>query len=159
MRHYEIVLMIHPDQSEQVNGMVERYVSIVKTNTGTVHRQEDWGRRQLAYPINKLHKAHYLLFNIECDQTTLDELSNAFRFNDAIIRDLVLSRKNAITEQSAMAKLKDKREDSDNFNAKSDRDDRDRDDRDRGDRDRGRKPDEVEKPTTPVADEIKIEEE
>lgn len=100
MRHYEIVLMVHPDQSEQVPGMVERYVSLVTGGGGQVHRHEDWGRRQLAYPINKIHKAHYVLLNIECSQAVIDELAHNLRFNDAIIRDLVIRRDEAITEIS-----------------------------------------------------------
>ena len=106
MRHYEIVFLVHPDQSEQVPYMVERYKTLIKNNKGLIHRFEDWGRRQLAYPINKIHKAHYVLFNIECDSKTLKEIENSFRFNDAILRHLVLSRKYAITEPSPMAKQK-----------------------------------------------------
>lgn len=104
MKHYEIVIMVHPDQSEQVPGMMERYSTIVKNGKGTVHRSEDCGRRQLAYPINKIYKAHYVLFNIESDTKTLDELTNIFRFNDAIIRHLVLERKDAVTTPSALLK-------------------------------------------------------
>jgi small subunit ribosomal protein S6 len=104
MRHYEIVFLVHPDQSEQVSAMVERYRSSIEERGGKIHRLEDWGRRQLAYPIQKLHKAHYVLMNIECDQETLDELQNAFRFNDAVLRNLVLVRKEAVTEPSPMAK-------------------------------------------------------
>lgn len=104
MRHYEIVLLVHPDQSEQVPAMVERYTSTVKEAGGQIHRLEDWGRRQLAYPINKIHKAHYVLLNIECSQATLDELTEAFRYNDAVIRNLVIRRNEAITEESLMAK-------------------------------------------------------
>ncbi|WLF84579.1 30S ribosomal protein S6 [Moraxella sp. ZY210820] len=104
MRHYEIVLLVHPDQSDQVGGMVERYTNLIQEANGQIHRLEDWGRRQLAYPINKIHKAHYVLFNIECAQTTLDELEELFRYNDAIIRSLVIRRSNAITEESLLAK-------------------------------------------------------
>jgi small subunit ribosomal protein S6 len=104
MRHYEIVLLVHPDQSEQVPAMVERYTSTIKDAGGKIHRHEDWGRRQLAYPINKIHKAHYVLLNIECGQATLDELSDAFRYNDAVIRNLIIRRDDAITEESLMAK-------------------------------------------------------
>lgn len=104
MRHYEIVFLVHPDQSEQVPSMTERYVSIVTENGGQVHRQEDWGRRQLAYPINKVHKAHYVLMNIECDEKALAELNHAFRFNDAIMRHLLLGRDKAITEPSPLMK-------------------------------------------------------
>ncbi|CAM3569581.1 MULTISPECIES: 30S ribosomal protein S6 [Halomonas] len=104
MRHYEIVFMVHPDQSEQVPAMVERYTSIVTENSGTVHRLEDWGRRHLAYPINKIHKAHYVLMNVECAGETLEEIENIFRFNDAIIRSLVVRCKEAVTEASPMMK-------------------------------------------------------
>ncbi len=104
MRHYEIVFMVHPDQSEQVPAMVERYTNIVTENSGTVHRLEDWGRRHLAYPINKIHKAHYVLMNVECTGETLEEIENIFRFNDAIIRSLVLRCKEAVTEASPMMK-------------------------------------------------------
>ena len=100
MRHYEIVFLVHPDQSEQVPGMVERYTGLIKDSGGQVHRLEDWGRRHLAYPINKIHKAHYILMNIECNGEALEELSHNFRFNDAIIRDLVIRQKEAITEES-----------------------------------------------------------
>lgn len=100
MRHYEIVFLVHPDQSEQVPGMVERYSNLITNGGGAIHRLEDWGRRHLAYPINKIHKAHYILMNIECDGEVLDELAHNFRFNDAIIRDLVVRRKDAITEES-----------------------------------------------------------
>ena len=111
MRHYEIVFMVHPDQSEQVPAMVERYRSIIEGKSGTIHRLEDWGRRQLAYPINKLHKAHYILMNVECNQESLNELTNAFRFNDAVIRHMVLIQEEAITEPSALMKEKDERRD------------------------------------------------
>src|ERR1700692_193912 len=102
MRHYEIVVLIHPDQSEQVTAMVERYRAMVEKNAGQVHRYEDWGRRQLAYPIKKLHKAHYIMMNVECDNEALDSLKHAFRYNDAILRHLILQRDVAITEVSAM---------------------------------------------------------
>ena len=102
MRHYEIVFLVHPDQSEQVPGMVERYSNLITNGGGAVHRLEDWGRRHLAYPINKIHKAHYILMNIECDGDVLDELAHNFRFNDAIIRDLVIRRNEAITDESPM---------------------------------------------------------
>ncbi len=104
MRHYEIVLLVHPDQSDQVVGMVERYISQIKEADGQIHRLEDWGRRQLAYPINKIHTAHYILMNVECDQSTLDELEELFRYNDAIIRNLIIRREHAITEESLLAK-------------------------------------------------------
>ncbi len=109
MRHYEIVFMVHPDQSDQVSAMVERYTSLIKQDGGMVHRLEDWGRRQLAYPINKIHKAHYILMNVECSQPILNELTSLFRFNDAVIRNLVLVRKQAITQPSLLAKVKDER--------------------------------------------------
>lgn len=109
MRHYEIVFMVHPDQSEQVPAMIERYRAIVEGKGGQIHRQEDWGRRQLAYPINKLHKAHYILMNVECGQESLTELTNAFRFNDAVIRHLVLIQQEAVVEPSVLLKEKDDR--------------------------------------------------
>ena len=109
MRHYEIVLLVHPDQSDQVVGMVERYLTHIKEAEGQIHRLEDWGRRQLAYPINKIHKAHYVLFNIECDGATLEELEELFRYNDAIIRSLVVRRDDAITEPSQLAKSADEK--------------------------------------------------
>jgi small subunit ribosomal protein S6 len=93
MRHYEIVFLVHPDQSEQVPGMVERYKALIEGNGSIVHRSEDWGRRQLAYPIKDIHKAHYVLFNIEADQKTLDEMESAFRFNDAVLRHMIMSKK------------------------------------------------------------------
>jgi small subunit ribosomal protein S6 len=104
MRHYEIVFLVHPDQSEQVPGMIERYTTSIEEGNGKVHRLEDWGRRQLAYPINKIHKAHYVLMNVECGGEVMDELDNAFRFNDAILRNLVLKKKEAITEESPIMK-------------------------------------------------------
>ena len=104
MRHYEIVFIVHPDQSEQVPAMVERYRSLITSKNGHIHRLEDWGRRQLAYTIQKVHKAHYVMMNIECDQETLDELDHGFRFNDAILRHLVIKRDGAITEASPMMK-------------------------------------------------------
>ncbi len=104
MRHYEIVFLVHPDQSEQVPAMVERYRKIIEGGDGRIHRLEDWGRRQLAYPIHKVHKAHYVLMNIECGQAVLDEIEKAFRFNDAVIRSLVLKREQAVTEPSPLAK-------------------------------------------------------
>jgi len=110
MRHYEIVFMVHPDQSEQVPAMIERYRGMIESGGGRIHRLEDWGRRQLAYPINKVHKAHYVLMNIECDQPTLQQLSSAFRFNDAVIRDLIIRRDHAIVDPSPLAKSKDDQE-------------------------------------------------
>ena len=104
MRHYEIVFMVHPDQSEQVPGMVERYTSTVKSSGGQVHRLEDWGRRQLAYSINKIHKAHYIMMNIECSEEVLEELTTNFRYNDAILRNLVIREDEAITDESFIMK-------------------------------------------------------
>lgn len=100
MRHYEIVFLVHPNQSEQVPAMVERYTKLIEESEGKIHRLEDWGRRHLAYPINKIHKAHYVLMNVECAQETLDELTNIFRYNDAVIRNLVVRRKDAVTDVS-----------------------------------------------------------
>ena len=110
MRHYEIVFLVHPDQSEQVNAMIERYRSMIESSGGAIHRLEDWGRRQLAYPINKIHKAHYVLMNIECGAETLNELTSAFRFNDAVIRNLVIQRDQADVEPSPMAKAKEEQD-------------------------------------------------
>lgn len=107
MRHYEIVFLVHPDQSEQVRAMVERYRSIIESDGGSIHRLEDWGRRQLAYPIEKVHKAHYVLMNIECNKSVLDELESSFRFNDAVLRNLVMARREAVTDESPMAKAKE----------------------------------------------------
>ena len=104
MRHYEVVFLVHPDQSEQVPGMIERYTQLMADNGGSVHRMEDWGRRQLAYPINKIHKAHYVMMNIECGGETLEELSTLFRYNDAVLRNLVIKRKDAVTEESLILK-------------------------------------------------------
>ncbi|KGQ59218.1 30S ribosomal protein S6 [Gallibacterium anatis] len=109
MRHYEIVFMVHPDQSEQVPGMIERYTGSVKEAGGQIHRLEDWGRRQLAYPINKLHKAHYVLMNVEAPQGVIDELETTFRYNDAILRNVIIRTKHAVTEASPMVKAKDER--------------------------------------------------
>lgn len=106
MRHYEVVFLVHPDQSEQVPAMLERYRSMIEGAGGTIHRQEDWGRRQLAHAINKVHKAHYLMLNIECGKEALDELVGAFRFSDAVLRHLVIRRDKAITEPSILAKEK-----------------------------------------------------
>lgn len=104
MRHYEIIFLVHPDQSEQVPAMIERYRSTIESGGGSIHRLEDWGRRQLEYPINKVHKAHYVLMNIEVGKETLDEIANAFRFNDAVIRNLVIRQDDAVTEPSPMSK-------------------------------------------------------
>ena len=113
MRHYEIVFLVHPDQSEQVNAMVDRYRASIEADGGTIHRLEDWGRRQLAYPIQKLHKAHYVLMNIECTTAVLDELNSAFRFNDAVLRSVVISRKEAVTETSLLAKRPEEKRERD----------------------------------------------
>jgi small subunit ribosomal protein S6 len=107
MRHYEVVFMVHPDQSEQVPAMVERYKTLIEGSNGKIHRLEDWGRRQLAYPIENLVKAHYVLMNIECNQAVLTELTDSFRFNDAVLRNLVVSMDEAVTEQSLIMKHKD----------------------------------------------------
>jgi len=111
MRHYEIVFMVHPDQSEQVSGMIQRYTDLINTAEGKIHRLEDWGRRQLAYPINKLHKAHYVLMNIEAPQAVIDELETSFRYNDVVIRNMIMRTKDAVTEASPMAAAKDDRRD------------------------------------------------
>ncbi|MEY3808606.1 MAG: hypothetical protein RI893_1582 [Pseudomonadota bacterium] len=103
MRHYEIVFLVHPDQSSQVPAMIERYKATIEATSGKIHRLEDWGRRHLAYPIKKIHKAHYVLMNVECDQPTLDELESGFRFNDAILRSMTLVQKSAVTEVSIIA--------------------------------------------------------
>jgi small subunit ribosomal protein S6 len=130
MRHYEVVFLVHPDQSEQVPAMIERYRSGIESKGGAIHRLEDWGRRQLAYPINKIHKAHYVLMNIECDGEALSELESAFRFNDAVLRNMVIRREEAITEVSHLAKSQDedesssrRRDDDDNDDESSDSDD------------------------------------
>ncbi|HET7308123.1 MAG TPA: 30S ribosomal protein S6 [Gammaproteobacteria bacterium] len=126
MRHYEIVFLVHPDQSEQVPAMIERYRSMIESGEGSIHRLEDWGRRQLAYPINKVVKAHYVLMNIECSQETLDEIIGAFRFNDAVLRHLVISRQKAVTEPSPLAKSdekEDRDEERDNSRGQSESDD------------------------------------
>ncbi|MCM2678478.1 30S ribosomal protein S6 [Echinimonas agarilytica] len=109
MRHYEIVFMVHPDQSEQVPGMIERYTGLIEADGGKVNRLEDWGRRQLAYPINKLHKAHYVLLNVEANQAVIDELETGFRYNDAVLRNAIMRTKGAVTEPSPMAKAKEER--------------------------------------------------
>ncbi len=109
MRHYEICFMVHPDQSEQVPAMIDRYRAIIEDSKGTVHRMEDWGRRQLAYPIVKLHKAHYVLMNVECSSDTLTELEGVFRFNDAVLRHLTIRREDAVTDPSLMMKVKEEK--------------------------------------------------
>ena len=111
MRHYEIIFMVHPDQSEQVSGMIQRYTDLINAAEGKIHRLEDWGRRQLAYPINKLHKAHYVLMNIEAPQVVIDELETAFRYNDIVMRNMIMRTKDAVTEASPMAAAKEERRD------------------------------------------------
>ncbi len=123
MRHYEVIFLVHPDQSEQVPAMLERYRTLIEQSGGEIHRLEDWGRRQLAYLINKVHKAHYILMNIECGQEALDELENAFYYNDAVLRSMVVKQKTALTEPSVMLAKKDekfdKRRDSRSQGAKN----------------------------------------
>ena len=142
MRHYEICFLVHPDQSEQVPAMLERYRNMIEEKGGSIHRLEDWGRRQLAYPIAKLHKAHYVLMNIECDSDTLSELEGAFKFNDAVLRHLTIRRQQALVEQSEMLKAREEKErssrdhgdrrraSSDEFSDSFDDDDDDSDDED-----------------------------
>ncbi|CAD7856945.1 MAG: SSU ribosomal protein S6p [Olavius algarvensis Gamma 1 endosymbiont] len=113
MRHYEVVFLVHPGQSEQVPAMIGRYRENLEKRGGIVHRLEDWGRRQLAYPINKVHKAHYVLMNIECDQEALDELESTFRFNDSVLRNLIVRRDRAVTGASPLAKSSEEREQAD----------------------------------------------
>ena len=135
MRHYEIVFLVHPDQSEQVSAMIERYTKLIEEDGGKLHRLEDWGRRQLAYPIDKIHKAHYIMLNVECSAKALDELSENFRYNDAVIRNLVIRRDEAVTEPSDMLKAEDtgrgerreRRERSDDDRNDNSRDDDDSD--------------------------------
>lgn len=112
MRHYEIVFMVHPDQSEQVPGMIERYSETITQGGGSIHRLEDWGRRQLAYPINKLHKAHYVLLNIEANAEVIEELETAFRYNDAVLRNLIMRKDEGVEEPSPFAKPREERRDS-----------------------------------------------
>jgi len=119
MRHYEIVFIVHPDQSEQVPAMIERYKGNITTRGGTVHRLEDWGRRQMAYPIQKVHKAHYVLMNIECDQETLDELEHGFKFNDAVLRHLTIKHAAAVTTASPMMKEEKSRDMLDSVKAET----------------------------------------
>ena len=107
MRHYEIVFMVHPDQSDQVQAMVDRYRAMIEEDGGKIHRLEDWGRRQLAYPVNKIHKAHYVLMNIECNQPVLEEIQSAFRFNDAVIRNLIIQKDGPETEPSPLIRSRD----------------------------------------------------
>ena len=128
MRHYEVVFLVHPDQSEQVPAMIERYRATIESKDGKIHRLEDWGRRQLAYPIQKLAKAHYVLMNIECGTEELEELESAFRFNDAVLRNLIISRKEAVTEPSLLAKRGDDRDEAPSRRAADDDDSGDSDD-------------------------------
>ncbi len=128
MRHYEIVFLVHPDQSEQVPAMVDRYRALIEEDGGQIHRLEDWGRRQLAYPINKIHKAHYVLMNVECSLTVLREMQSAFRFNDAVIRNLIIERDGPQTEPSPLIRSRDERDshsDRDDQGEREDRSDRD----------------------------------
>lgn len=130
MRHFEIVFLVHPDQSEQVPAMVERYQAMVEAGEGKVHRLEDWGRRQLAFPINKIHKAHYILMNVECTADVLEEIESAFKFNDAVLRHMTLRREEAVSEPSPLSKREDERGDDrrdDRDYRRDDRDDRDDD--------------------------------
>lgn len=117
MRHYEIVFLVHPDQSEQVPAMLERYQGMITANNGKIHRLEDWGRRLLAYPINKIHKAHYVLMNIECDAESLQQLAEGFRFNDAVVRNLIIKKDNAVTGPSPLVKSTEEEEPDDQDNA------------------------------------------
>ena len=119
MRHYEIIFLVHLDQSEQVPAMIERYRTLIESDGGTIHRLEDWGRRLLAYPINKIHKAHYVLMNIECGENALEQLNSAFRFNDAVIRNLVVKRKHAITDPSPLVRSKEELEEKENDQQKN----------------------------------------
>ncbi len=128
MRHYEIVFLVHPDQSEQVPAMVERYSSTIKADGGAVHRLEDWGRRQLAYSINKVHKAHYILMNIECSEAVLEELTTNFRYNDAVLRSLVIRENSAITEESFIMKAEKESRERKSRPARSERRDDDLED-------------------------------
>tara|TARA_B110000444_G_scaffold2716_1_gene2430 strand:+ start:56 stop:511 length:456 start_codon:yes stop_codon:yes gene_type:complete len=118
MRHYEVTLIVHPDQSSQVTTMIEKYKELITSGGGIVHRSEDWGRKHLAYPINKIYKAHYLMMNVECDQETLDKLNYNFRFNDAVIRNLIISKSEAITSPSIMLEGNEKDKDKDKDAAK-----------------------------------------
>ncbi len=124
MRHYEIVFMVHPDQSDQVQAMIDRYRALIEEDGGKIHRLEDWGRRQLAYPINKVHKAHYVLMNVECSQPVLEEMQSAFRFNDAVIRNLIIQKDGPETEPSPLIRSRDDRETRDDRDDRDDRDER-----------------------------------
>jgi small subunit ribosomal protein S6 len=154
MRHYEVVFLVHPSQSEQVPAMIERYRSNLEGRGGTIHRLEDWGRRQLAYPINKVHKAHYVLMNIECDGEALAELESAFRFNDAVLRNLIVKRDCAITEASPLLKSDEDGGDEDRGERRGRRDDGDERPRRRDDGDeRPRRRDDGERRFSGVDDE------
>jgi small subunit ribosomal protein S6 len=142
MRHYEICFLVHPDQSEQVPAMLDRYRNLIEEKGGSIHRLEDWGRRQLAYPVAKLHKAHYVLMNIECDSGTLTELEGVFRFNDAVLRHLTIRRQDALTEQSEMLKAKEEK---------------DRSSRDHGDRRRASSETSPKEISKPADSEAKVE--
>lgn len=142
MRHYEVVFLVHPDQSEQVPAMIERYSNLITQQKGKIHRLEDWGRRPLAYPINKVMKAHYVLMNIECDQKTVNELSDNFRYNDAVIRNMVVKSDRAITDPSPVSKEKDGRGSDMDSHSHSHNHDSDRGDR--GDRGKKESPEEQE---------------
>ena len=124
MRHYEIVFMVHPDQSDQVQAMIDRYRALIEEDGGKIHRLEDWGRRQLAYPINKVHKAHYVLMNVECSQPVLEEMQSAFRFNDAVIRNLIIQRDGPETEPSPLIRSRDERETRDERDERDEREPR-----------------------------------
>ena len=124
MRHYEIVFMVHPDQSDQVQAMIDRYRTLIEEEGGKIHRLEDWGRRQLAYPINKVHKAHYVLMNVECSQPVLEEMQSAFRFNDAVIRNLIIQKDSPETEPSPLIRSRDDRETRDDRDDRDERDER-----------------------------------
>ena len=129
MRHYEIVFLVNPDQSEQVPAMIDRYRTMIEEDHGRIHRLEDWGRRQLAYPINKIHKAHYVLMNVECSLAVLREMQSAFRFNDAVIRNLIMERDGPETEPSPLIKSRDERESHGDRDGQGEREERaDRDD-------------------------------
>ena len=147
MRHYEIVFLVHPDQSEQVPAMIDRYRKLIEGGDGAIHRLEDWGRRQLAYPIQKLAKAHYVMMNVECNAETLDELESAFRFNDAVLRSMVIRRSEAITEPSMMMEDRDDKGGRESYTQMSQEyvkdkqsDDDDDDDADEDDKPSRRKP-------------------
>jgi small subunit ribosomal protein S6 len=133
MRHYEIIFLVHPDQSEQVGGMVERYTKLIEEDGGKIHRLEDWGRRQLAYAINNVHKAHYVMLNVECTGKALAELEDNFRYNDAVIRNLVIRRDEAVTDQSEMLKAEENRSDRPDSADSVDGDDSDSNDSDNAD--------------------------